>query len=245
MNEFRHLDLYSGLGGFSLAFEAAGFRTVGFSETAERPSEHLRRRWPNVPNYGPDTAVPGCSLFGSIDVVTAGFPCQPFSDAGLKRGKNDDRYRWPATLQILRECGPGFFLGENVTGIVGMVLAEILADLESAGFQSQVFSIPACAVGADHERERIWILSAHTERARLQRRKRKGELCVPAGPAYSISGDEMYRGWDSWGPDCRSLSDSDGIPLSLARHAVKAYGNSIVPQIAYIFAKAIHAELTK
>jgi DNA (cytosine-5)-methyltransferase 1 len=245
MNELTHLDLYSGLGGFSLAFESAGLRTVGFSETGAYQSSELARLWPSVPNYGPDTDVPGRELAGLIDVVTAGFPCQPFSHAGFQRGKSDDRYRWPATLQILRDVGPGFFLGENVPGIVGMVLAEILDDLENAGFQSQTFSIPACCVGADHERERIWILSANTKRARLPRRERKDELRQPAGPALAIARDEMSGGWNHWIEHCRSLPNGNGIPLAVARRAVQAFGNSIVPQIAHIFAKAIRQEIEK
>jgi DNA (cytosine-5)-methyltransferase 1 len=240
VNEPTHLDLYSGLGGFSLAFEAAGFRTVGFSEVDPFASSVIASHWPNVPNYGLDTDVPGRSLRGLVDVVTAGFPCQPFSEAGFKRGKDDPRYRWPATLQILRDVGPGFFLGENVPGIVGMVLADILTDLENEGFQPQVFSIPACAVGADHERERIWILAAHAERSRLQRRERKDKLREPAGPAFAIPRYQMSGGWNRWVEYLRGLPPSNGIPLRVARKAVKAYGNSIIPQIAHVFAKTIY-----
>lgn len=176
MNERpTHLDLFSGIGGFSLAFESAGFETIGFSEVDPYASAVLKKHWPNVINYGDVRTIPTESLVGRVDVITGGFPCQPFSVAGKRRGKDDHRHLWPAMLRVIDAIRPAWVCGENVPGIIGMALESVLSDLEASGYQCATFIVPACAVGAPHIRDRVWIV-AHTNGERPQSRgHRSGE----------------------------------------------------------------------
>ena len=155
-----HLDLFSGIGGFALAARAAGFQTIGFSEIDEYASQLLAQNFPGVRNYGDIRNVRGVQA----DLVTGGFPCQPFSLAGKRRGANDDRALWPEMLRVITESKPRWVLGENVTGIISMELDRVLSDLESIGYSAWALAIPACGLDARHRRERIWIM-ADSERA--------------------------------------------------------------------------------
>lgn len=152
----RHLDLFSGIGGFALAASWAGFSTVGFSEIDLFCSKVLRKHWPNIPNFGDVRSVPTMS---QITLITGGFPCQPFSTAGKRKGKDDERYLWPDFLRIIRNIQPRWIVAENVTGIVNMELDQILDDLENENYNVESYIIPASAVGAPHRRERVWIVA--------------------------------------------------------------------------------------
>lgn len=158
----RHLDLFSGIGGFALAAAWAGFTTVGFAEVDPFCSKVLKKHWPHVPNFGDVRTVPNLS---KINLITGGFPCQPFSQAGKKKGRQDDRYLWPEFLRIIRANKPNWVVGENVAGIIHMELDNILDDLENEGYETRAFIIPASAVNAPHRRERVWIV-AHALRQR-------------------------------------------------------------------------------
>lgn len=234
-----HLDLFSGIGGFSLAFESAGFKTIGFSEIDKFANAVLKKHWPDVPNYGDVRTVPTIAC----DVITGGFPCQPFSFAGKRRGAADDRFLWPSMLDVIRRCQPIAVLGENVPGIIGMELDRVLDDLETCGFWTQAFVVPACAVGGNHRRDRVWVV-AYSKCKGLQRCRQCGGVCGESRKTHSISSDGMFIGRRDWTKHIRHLSDGDGIPNSLARLAVKSYGNAIVPQVAQVFAKAIYNQMT-
>ena len=149
-----HLDLFSGIGGFALAAQAAGFETIGFAEIDNYASAILKRHWPNVRNYGDVRTVPAIRC----DLITGGFPCQPFSVAGKQRGTSDDRYLWPAMLDVIKKCKPAWVLGENVAGLVNMELDRCFSDLENLGYEVQPLIIPACATDARHRRDRVWII---------------------------------------------------------------------------------------
>jgi len=153
---YNVLDLFSGIGGFSLGLERAGMKTVAFCEIDKYCQKVLEKHWPDVPIYND---VRSLDYEGSVDVICGGFPCQPFSTAGKQEGKEDDRYLWPAMLDLVRKHRPGWFLGENVTGIVGMALDDVLADLEREAYTTRTFIIPACAVNAPHRRDRVWIVA--------------------------------------------------------------------------------------
>jgi DNA (cytosine-5)-methyltransferase 1 len=155
VRRITHLDLFSGIGGFALAAQAAGFSTVGFSEIEPYACKILKRHWPDVPNYGDIRNVRGVRC----DLITGGFPCQPFSVAGKRRGSEDDRHLWPEMCRVIAEARPTWVLGENVPGIIGMELDRVLSDLETLGYACWPLIIPACAVDARHRRDRVWIVA--------------------------------------------------------------------------------------
>ena len=157
----RFISLFSGIGGFDLGLERAGMHCIGQVEIDPYCRAVLECHWPDVKRIG-DIYDVAADTFEKAELVCGGFPCQPFSFAGKQRGQNDDRYLWPEMLRIVRTYRPAWVLGENVIGIVGMELDKVLADLESEGYRTQPFIIPACAVDAPHERKRVWIV-AHAE----------------------------------------------------------------------------------
>jgi len=154
------LDLFSGIGGFSLGLErTGGFRTVAFCEIEKYPQSVLRKHWPNVPIFEDVRKLHAKDLPEPVDVICGGFPCQPFSLAGKRQGQDDDRHLWPEFLRLVRECKPAFVICENVTGLVSMGLDTVLFDLEGEGYTARPFIIPACAVNAPHRRDRVWIVA--------------------------------------------------------------------------------------
>jgi len=181
------LDLFSGIGGFSLGLESTGFfKTISFVEKDKFCQKVLRKNFPNVPIEDDVRNVKGEKY--RADVVTGGFPCQPFSVAGKRRGTDDDRFLWDETIRIVSETKPKWFIGENVEGIIniqdGMVFRQIHDDLESEGFETQSFIIPASGKGAWHQRKRVWIIGCNEKnisnskytRSQNQSRRRFGEL---------------------------------------------------------------------
>ena len=162
MNEKpTHLDLFSGIGGFALAAGWAGFETVGFCDNEPYAQAVLKKHWPNVPIHGDIKTLDGTTYRG-VTLLTGGFPCQPFSNAGKRRGKDDDRYLWPQMLRVIQEARPAWIVGENVVGIIGLALDQVCSDLEAEGYEVEPIIIPACGVDAPHRRDRVWIL-AHTD----------------------------------------------------------------------------------
>jgi len=156
------LDLFSGIGGFSLGLESTGgFETIAFVEKDDFCQKVLKKHWPNTTIEGDIRNVKGDKY--EADIITGGFPCQPFSVAGKRKGTDDDRYLWDETIRVIRECKPRWFIGENVEGLIninnGVVLRQVQTDLEKEGFEVQCIIIPAAGVGAWHQRKRIWILA--------------------------------------------------------------------------------------
>lgn len=161
--ELTHLSLFSGIGGLDLAAEWAGFKTVGQCEFADYPTRVLEKHWPDVQRWRDIRTLTGESFYErtgrrTVDVISGGFPCQPFSVAGKQRGKKDDRYLWPEMVRVIKELRPTWVVGENVAGIINMALADILSELEAEGYRTRAFLIPACAVGANHRRYRVAIV---------------------------------------------------------------------------------------
>jgi len=163
----RVLDLFSGIGGFSLGLErTGGFETVAFCEYEPFPRAVLAKHWPNVPCFPDVRTLKGSDIDGPVDVICGGYPCQPFSSAGKRRGKEDDRHLWPEFSRLVAQLRPSWVIGENVAGHISMGLDDVLSDLEGQGYACRTFVIPACAVGALHRRDRCWTV-AHA--AQLQR----------------------------------------------------------------------------
>ena len=166
-DKLTHLSLFSGIGGLDLAAEWAGIQTVGQCEWAEYPAKVLEKHWPNVPRWKDIRTLTGDSFYDrtgrrTVDIISGGFPCQPFSVAGKQRGKEDDRYLWPEMVRVIKELRPTWVVGENVAGIVRMALTDILSELEACGYQTRTFLVPACAIGARHRRYRVAIV-AHSD----------------------------------------------------------------------------------
>jgi len=201
------LDLFSGIGGFSLGLESTGgFETIAFVEKDDFCQKVLKKHWPNTTIEGDIRNVKGDKY--EADVVTGGFPCQPFSVAGKRKGTDDDRYLWDETIRVVRECKPRWFIGENVEGLIninnGLVLRQVQTDLEKEGFEVQCLVIPASGIGAWHQRKRIWILAHNVsnsntrlsigQRKEIQTRR---SSTSSSGEDVSNSESSRYRGWSS------------------------------------------------
>lgn len=157
--KLRVLDLFSGIGGFSLGLErTGGFETVAFCEIDPFCRKVLAKHWPDVPCFEDVRELKGRDL-EAIDVICGGYPCQPFSHAGKRLGKEDDRHLWPEIVRLMVELRPAWVIGENVAGHISMGLDDALSDLEREGYTARTFVIPACAVGAHHRRDRCWTIA--------------------------------------------------------------------------------------
>tara|TARA_R100001591_G_scaffold30917_3_gene41861 strand:- start:5454 stop:6611 length:1158 start_codon:yes stop_codon:yes gene_type:complete len=160
----KHLDLFSGIGGFSLGLEEAGLvDTVAFCDWEAYCQEVLRKHWPGVPVYGDIKELTHERLradgIDSIDIITGGYPCQPFSVAGRQKAEKDPRHLWPEYFRLVKELRPTWVIGENVSGHVKLGLDTVLENLESEGYSTRTFSISASSIGANHQRERIWVIA--------------------------------------------------------------------------------------
>ena len=172
------LDLFSGIGGFSLGLESTGyFETIAFVEKDKFCQKVLQKNFNNIPIEEDIRNVKGSDY--AADVVTGGFPCQPFSVAGKRKGTDDDRYLWDETIRVVAETKPKWFIGENVEGIIninnGLVLRQVQDDLEKEGFQVQCLIIPASGIGAWHQRKRVWIIGCNVSNSNSRFSIRKNE----------------------------------------------------------------------
>jgi DNA (cytosine-5)-methyltransferase 1 len=160
----KHLDLFSGIGGFSLGLESAGLvETVAFCDFDKYCQQVLNKNFPGVPVYGDVKELNYDKLkadgINQIDIITGGYPCQPFSVAGRKKGEQDPRHVWPEMFRLIKELRPTWVIGENVGGHIKLGLDTVLENLESEGYSARTFSISASSVGANHKRERVWIVA--------------------------------------------------------------------------------------
>ena len=196
------LDLFSGIGGFSLGLErTGGFCTRAFCEIDPYCQRVLKRHWPRTWQFDDVRKLNRRALFTrgvrSIDLICGGFPCQPFSLAGRRLGSEDDRHLWPEYRRLIEELRPAWVIGENVVGLVGMGLDAVIDDLEALGYSTRTFDIPACSVGARHARRRIWIV-AHANKQGLQRQ-----------PSTEVQGRRVATG--HLGASCADVADAEGI----------------------------------
>ena len=159
----KHGSLFSGIGGFDAAAEWMGWENVFHCEWNEFGRKVLKYYWPDAISYGDITKTDFTIHRGGIDILTGGFPCQPYSTAGKRLGKEDERHLWPSMLRAIREIQPRYVVGENVSGLIswngGMVFDEVQADLEVAGYEVIPFVLPAAGVNAPHRRDRVWFIA--------------------------------------------------------------------------------------
>ena len=159
----KHGSLFSGIGGFDLASEWMGWENVFHCEWNEFGKKVLHHYWPNAESFDDITKTDFTKYANQIDILTGGFPCQPYSQAGKRQGKEDERHLWPQMLRAIREIKPKYIVGENVFGLLnwngGMVFDEVHSDLEFEGYEVQAVVIPAAAVNAPHGRDRVWFVA--------------------------------------------------------------------------------------
>ena len=280
-----HLDLFSGIGGFSIAAQNCGFQTVAFCEIepyaqqvlkekfgavladaeckrndnqgcretagaeteVQGQAQERKRIWADArqchrPRLHPDIFTLNGADYAGVTLLTGGFPCQPFSVAGKRRGKEDDRHLWPEMCRVIAEARPAWVLGENVAGIVAMELDNCLSDLEAIGYAAWPLVIPACACDARHRRDRVWIVAHADER---------GVRCarLPAAgygqERHAEIADNDSGGCCRWPDESAWVAESGmgrvahGIPNRA--HRLRGLGNAIVPAVAEEIIRTIAA----
>jgi DNA (cytosine-5)-methyltransferase 1 len=163
----KHGSLFSGIGGFDLAAEWMGWENVFHCEWNPFGQKVLKHYWPKAESFNDITKSDFTKYANTIDILTGGFPCQPYSSAGQRKGKEDERHLWPEMLRAIREIKPKYIVGENVFGLLnwngGMVFDEVHTDLEFEGYEVQAVVIPAAAVNAPHGRDRVWFVATNAK----------------------------------------------------------------------------------
>ena len=283
----NHGSLFSGIGGFDLAAQWMGWNNVFHVEWNPWCRKVLNFHFPESQSYQDVREFDGTAWRGRVDIISGGFPCQPYSSAGKRLGKDDERHLWPEMLRIIREAAPRFVVGENVRGLTnwngGVVFEEVCADLEAEGYDVWTGILPAAGVGAPHRRDRVWFV-AHAyggadlrtpgrhagasaseglpERHKVRIPDQSSDLWDAADTdgqrlSQQVANRKLERErfternerstWDTFptqppvcGGDDGLSRELDGITFSKWRNeSIKAYGNAIVPQVAFEIFKAI------
>jgi DNA (cytosine-5)-methyltransferase 1 len=213
-----HGSLFSGIGGFDLAAEWAGWDNIFHCECNPFGQKVLKHHFPKSISYEDITKTDFSIHRGSIDIISGGFPCQPYSNAGKRLGKEDDRHLWPQMLRAIREVQPSWVVGENVRGLTnwngGMVFDEVQADLEAEGYEVTPFLLPACAVNAPHRRDRIWFV-AYSNINGLNKEWRYDKCSKNDGwqsnKEFRTTNSENFNGCDSYANINKQSQISKGI----------------------------------
>jgi DNA (cytosine-5)-methyltransferase 1 len=238
-----HASLFSGIGGFDLAAEWMGWNNLFHCEWNPFGQKVLKHHFPNSISYNDITKTDFTIHSGSVDILTGGFPCQPYSTAGKRLGKQDERHLFPEMLRCIKEVKPRWVVGENVRGLVswneGLVFHEVYDDLEREGYEVQSFLIPAASVGAPHQRYRVWFVAYANDKGRSSRFREvqgeNGEVSKWDDNAESSNSNSRYvantysrgleRGrfrqsdernfWDSFPSKPPLCGGDDGLPRQL------------------------------
>lgn len=266
MSKLRVLDLFSGIGGFSLGLErTGGFETVAFCEIEEFPRRVLAKHWPNIPCYRDVRELTAERLAAdgiAVDVICGGFPCQDISTAGKGAGLAGERSGlWSEIARLVGELAPRFVIVENVAALLGRGLGDVLGDLASLRYDAEWHCIPASAIGAPHRRDRIWIVAYPTQLQRdggkLYREHSKGAVpqfgagsgasnvahansaqCEGGGLPIGVLAQHADLGFSSWWRVEPSVGRvANGVPDRA--HRLKGLGNAVVPQIPELIGNAI------
>lgn len=232
-HQINMISLFTGIGGFDLAAETLDWNILFQSEIDDYCIQVLNKRYPNIPKYGNINEIDATKFAGYVDVVAGGFPCQPFSNAGLQQGKEDPRFLWPQMYRVIQECRPNWVIAENVLGLIsnanGLVFEQVCTDLEREGYKVQPFVIPAAGKDSFQERKRVWIVACLDGFGKVTSgehfkafRQTKKQL---PGCAH----------FESWFQSVRYYSELDGVVYGIPNwmDRTHALGNAIDPRIAY------------
>lgn len=240
--KLKHASLFSGIGGFDLAAKWMGWENKFYCEIDPFCRKILNYHFNDLKSYENIKETDFREWRGKIDVLSGGFPCQPFSTAGKRKGTEDERYLWPEMLRAIREIKPKWVVGENVRGLLswneGMVLETVNTDLENEGYETEYFLLPACGVNAPHQRYRIFIIAHRTEtRSNDVHDSRKNAIYTDKHNTSHLR-ETTWENFPTQSPLCGRddglSTELDGIAVSKWRtESVKAYGNSVVPQLIY------------
>ena len=232
------LDLFSGIGGFSLGLEWAGMSTVAMCEKDPYCRKILAKHWPDLTIHEDIRNLDGKKYRNSIDLVAGGFPCQPFSVAGKRKGADDDRHLWPEMLRVIKEAKPRWVIGENVFGFINMALDDVQADLEREHYEVRKFVLPAVAVDAHHRRDRVILIAYSNSPAvwNLPERQAQGRDNLQAGrqaitphdgPSQSMANTnssweqqqkrDQQKGWGWSGNSSQDVANSYGEGLEIGK----------------------------
>jgi DNA (cytosine-5)-methyltransferase 1 len=261
-----HLGLFEGIGGFSLAAKRMGWRTKVWCEINPFCQKVLKHHFPKAEGFGDIKKTDFTKYANTIDILTGGFPCQPYSVAGARKGKEDERHLWPEMLRTIREVQPRWIVGENVRGIVnwngGMVFDEVQADLENEGYKILPFLLPSVGIGANNIRERIWFIAYSNS---MGRKNVQNNFTSSTNKVRNLQSDwTENKRWEKETSELDSSSNSflrfsemygqppifsvdDELPFRLVGSTVPkwiensmiAVGNSINPKVALQIFKAI------
>ena len=287
----KHGSLFSGIGGFDLAAEWAGWENIFHCEWNEFGQKVLKHYFPKSISYNDITKTDFNVHRGEIDIISGGFPCQPYSSAGKRLGKEDERHLWPEMLRTIREVKPRWVVGENVLGLVnwndGLVFNEVQVELEAEGYEVQAYVLPAAGINAPHQRYRVWFVAysnlyndkrkirkfngekegiskeyrekhstsrefsrtnisnaTNSNKIGLSTKMEDGEL----GRKFRFAKRDERDMWHTFPTQPPICGGDDGIPKELdgitipkwRNESIKAYGNAIVPQVAFQIFKAIN-----
>ena len=299
---FSHIGLFEGIGGFSLAAKWMGWETKAWCEWNEFGQKVLRHHFPNAEGFGDITKTDFTKYANTIDILTGGFPCQPYSLAGKRKGKEDERHLWPEMLRAVREIRPTYVVGENVFGLInwngGLVFNEVQSDLEAEGYEVFPFVLPACSKNAPHRRDRVWFVAYASNQRCNNRGDNRQKRCIQGNERTTSEDKSEWNGrerrtwaigsnvtntnsannktwsfgeileqqnrekangysyvdrtnqWQNFPTQSPICGGNDGIPDKLdgitfpkwRNESIKAFGNAIVPQVAFEIFKAL--ELT-
>ena len=256
LNVLTVLDLFSGIGGFSLGLErTGGFRTVSFCEIDSYCRAVLANHWPDIPCYGDIRAFHGST--GLVDIICGGFPCQDISSAGAKFGIGGERSGlWSEYARIIREILPKYVIVENVSSLLSRGMGDILGDLASIGYDAEWHCISAAAIGAPHGRDRVWVIGyadsncksghhVHAETSWMPSHVTDSQCRLgPLGRYLAGNGWQRELDWGNpWTGAAQDQPDflgvDDGLPSRMDR--LRSLGNAVVPQIAEMIGRAILA----
>ena len=237
----KHLDLFSGIGGFALAAQWAGIETVAFCEIDKFCHKVLNKNFPGIPIHDDIKTLNGADYAG-IDIITGGYPCQPFSTAGKRKGEDDPRHLWPEMFRIIKQARPTWVVCENVAGHITKGLDDVCDDLEGEGYKTQSLVIPACAVEAPNIRSRVWVVAHLHGRGRNTQSQSECPFTLTETDNTDANSTSTTIGGEStWAFEPNVDRVVDGVSRRVDKPRIKALGNAIVPQVAYEILRCIRA----